>query len=67
MNGFKLKEETVRLYVNKKFLESAKAQAALRAVGAPSLQEPKAMDAVLGSLSWWRAISPRQGMGLSGL
>jgi len=31
-------------------------------VGAPSLEVPKAGWA-LGSLSWWGAISPQQGVG----
>jgi len=29
-----------------------------KAVGAQSLEVPKAMDGVLGSLSWWGATSP---------
>ena len=37
-----------------------RASAAQRAVGAPSLEVPKAMDGTLGSLSWWGAASPRQ-------
>lgn len=32
------------------------------AVGAPSLEVPKAMDGVLGSLSWWGEPSPWQGV-----
>ena len=35
--------------------------AARKAVGAPSLEVPKAgLDGALGSLSWWGAASPRQ-------
>ena len=33
------------------------------AVGAPSLEVPKAMD---GALIWWRATTPWQGLGLDG-
>ena len=40
-------------------------QAAQRAVGAPSLEVPKArLD---GYLSWWGAASPWQRLGLGGL
>ena len=42
----------------------ALAQAAQRAVGAPSLEVLKAgLDGALGSLIWWRATSPQQGTG----
>ena len=35
---------------------------------APSLQVPKArLDEALGSLTWWGAASPQQGLGLGGL
>jgi len=37
-------------------------------VGAPSLEALKAgLNGALGSLSWWEAISPRQGLGMAGL
>jgi len=34
-------------------------------VGAPSLEVPKAgqLDGALGSLNWWEATSPQQGIG----
>jgi len=37
-----------------------------RAVGAPSLEVPKAMDGALGSLSLGGGIQPRAGVGLRG-
>jgi len=40
-----------------------RASAAQRAVGAPSLKVPKAMDGALGSLSWWRAALFTAGVG----
>jgi len=40
------------------------AQAAQRAVGAPSLQVLNSkLDGALGSLSWWVVTSPQQGLG----
>ena len=52
-NGFKLKERKYRLDVRGKTFTGGEALALLlRAVGAPSLEVPKAMDGALGSLSW---------------
>ena len=64
-NGFKLKERRSRLGARWKFFATKVALALLPwAVGAPSLEVPKArLDGILGSLSWWGATSPRQGVG----
>jgi len=37
------------------------------AVDAPPLEVPKAMDGAMGSLSWWGAPSPQQGVGAGGI
>jgi len=34
---------------------------------APPLEVPKAMDGAMGSLSWWGAPSPQQGVGAGGI
>jgi len=44
--------------------QSSVGHEAPRAVHAPSLEVPKAMDGAVGSLSWWGATSSWQGMGL---
>jgi len=64
-NGFKLKEGRMRLNVRKKFCTQKVMRPALlhRAVGAPSLGVLKTrLDGALGSLSWWGAPSPWQGV-----
>jgi len=48
----------------RKFFTQGAAQAAQRAVGAPSMEVPKArLDRALDSLAWWGATSPWQGIG----
>ena len=44
------------------------AQDVQSSTGAPSLEVPKRrLDGALGSMVWWGALSPRQGLGLGGL
>ena len=54
-NGFKLKGGRFRLALLS------------RAVAAPSLEVPKAMDGTLGRVRSWGAASPRQEVRLGGL
>jgi len=68
MNGSELKERRTALEDGRKFSlreQRGPGTAAHRAVGAPSLEVLRAgLDGALGSLSWWGAASPRQGLGL---
>jgi len=64
-NGTKQKEGRLRLDVRKKLFTGTAAQ---RAVGAPSLEVPKArLDGALGRLSWWGHSAHSRGLELSGL
>jgi len=72
VNGFKLKEGRSRLDIKQKLFAQSVVRHSHRlpnkAVAAPFLEGLKArLDGPLGSLRWWGAASPQQGLVQDGL